>query len=181
VNELIKTLIEIGAILIQIPLICCTAVATIATTVATFYAAKQVRATRVQLEQANEYSLTSLSNQQNWDQFDRHDDLPAALPSWVGLDNVGWAWRVLHLNHLNLLHLAYQACRRGVMSKRDLEGWVLKAQYKFRHFWSESPDEDTRRGREILRQLLRPEEGYTEEFRQWLVESRIVSPDLIAY
>jgi len=180
VSELTRILLEVGAILIQLPLVCCTAVAAIASTVATFYAARQVRATRIQLEQANEYNLASLSNQQNWDQFDRHDDLPAALPSWVELDDVEWAWRVLHLNHLNLLQLAYQAHRKEVMSKRDLDGWVLKAAYRFQHLWSESPDEEIRKGREILRQLLRPEEGYPIEFRHWLVESKIVPPDLIS-
>ncbi|HXV97186.1 MAG TPA: hypothetical protein VEC93_02100, partial [Anaerolineae bacterium] len=71
------------------------------------YTAKQVKKIQAQLEQISASTLTNLSNQNNWELFDRHERLPSALPSWVGLSDRGWAWRVLHLNHLNLLKLAY--------------------------------------------------------------------------
>jgi hypothetical protein len=144
------------------------------------YAAVQVRKIKTQLEQTSAYNLTNLSNQHNWELFDRHRHLPPALPAWAGLTDTGWAWRVLHLNHLNLLQLARQEHSRGLMNNRDLDSWILKARYWFRNLWAEKPAPEIREGREALRQLLRPEEGYPKEFCQWLVESKVIPPDLIS-
>mgnify|MGYP007070617904 CR=1 FL=1 len=66
------------------------------------------------------------------------------------------------------------------MNARDLDGWILKARYWFRNLWLENPDPVFREGREALRQLMRPEEGYVKEFRQWLVDSNIIPSDLIS-
>ena len=142
------------------------------------YARMQVSKVKAQLEQTSAYSLTSLSNQMNWDLFDRREHLPAALPSWIGLSDKEWAWRVLHLNHLNLLQLARQDCTNGLTSKSEFEGWLLKARYWFQSLWGKNPNPEIQKGRETLKQILRPEEGYPKEFRQWLVESQVIPPEL---
>jgi hypothetical protein len=141
---------------------------------------RQLSEMRSQLAQTSTHNLTSLSNRLNWDLFDHRQHLPPVLPSWVGLTDTGWAWRVLHLNHLNLLQLARQDHSRGFLNDHDLEAWVLKARYWFRSVWAENPSQEIHEGREVVRQLLRPEEGYPREFRQWLVQSQIIPPDLIS-
>lgn len=144
------------------------------------YAAAQLKKAKTQLEQTSAHSLLSLSNQHNWNLFDRHNKLPPAHPSWVGLTDDGWAWRVLHLNHLNLLNLAYDDYKKGLMNASDLDGWILKSRFWFRNLWLENPDPVLHEGREVLRQLMRPEEGYVKEFRQWLIDSKIIPSDLVS-
>lgn len=159
---------------------CSTLAATIATIGLVVYTARQVKKVQTQLEQTSATTLTQLSNQNNWDLFDRHGYLPPALPSWTDLNDSGWAWRVLHLNHLNLLKLAYYDHQKGLSTKQEFEGWKLKAKYFFRNLWTESPSPEIQQGREVLRQILRPEEGFPKEFRNWLVEAKIIPPDLIS-
>ena len=155
-------------------------VAAIAAIGSMVYARAQAAKLKSQLEQVSAHNLTNLSNQQNWELFDRRKHLPPALPSWRDLSDEGWAWRVLHLNHLNLLQLARQDHKRGLLSEQELEGWVLKARYWFRNLWADNPDSEIQQGRDVLRQVLRPEEGYPKEFRKWLIDARIIPPDLIA-
>jgi hypothetical protein len=159
----------------------------IATAVATVYAAKQVKLSRAQLEQAraetahvNRRNITEMSNQENWAQFDRREKLPAALPSWCELNDIEWAWRVLHLNHLNLLQVAYEGHKSGAMSADELRGWARKARFRFQHLWSKNLDDELIKGREVLGQLLQPEEGYSRDFVRWLVRSSIIPSDLIS-
>jgi hypothetical protein len=142
---------------------------------------QQLHEMKSELRQTSTHNITSLSNRLNWDLFDHRQHLPPALPSWVGLTDMGWAWRVVHLNHLNLLQLALEDHNRGLLNGHDLEAWILKARYWFRNVWAESPtNQEMHEGREVLRQLLRPEEGYPREFRQWLIQSQIIPPDLIS-
>jgi type II secretory pathway pseudopilin PulG len=142
---------------------------------------QQLNEMKSQLKQTSTHNLTSLSNQLNWDLFKHREHLPPVLPSWVGLTDRQWAWRVLLLNHLNLLQEARLDYSRGFINDHELEeGWVLKARHWFRTVWTESTNQEIREGREVLRQLLRPEEGYPREFRQWLVQSHIIPPDLIS-
>jgi hypothetical protein len=155
-------------------------VAALAAVGSVIYAKAEVAKIKSQLEQTSGHNLTEMSNQLNWDLFDRREHLPPVLPCWVGLDDMGWAWRVVLLNHLNLLKLARQDHTGGLMSDRELEGWELKARYWFRSLWAQDADPEVQAGRDALRQLLRPEEGYPKEFRKWLVESHIVPPDLVS-
>ena len=156
-------------------------VATLAAIGSAIYARERVKKIRSQLEQTSIHNLTDLSNRLNWDLFDRRKYLPPALPSWVGLNDSRWAWRVLHLNHLNLLQLAYQDRSKGLIREEEFkEGWVLKARFWFRNLWTESPTPEIQDGREVLRQVLRPEEGYPKDFRQWLVDERVIPPDLLS-
>jgi hypothetical protein len=182
-TDLIQTLTMFG-----------TVVAAFAAAAAAFYAARQVKALGVQLEQTQAQlelteaqvkqsrasNHTQLANQHNWNQFDRHEHLPPLLPSWAGLTDRGWAWRVLLFNHLNMVLLAYEDHKRGILDDDELKDWILKARYWFRSLWAESPDPEIREGYEIFRQILRPEEGYSEEFRNWLVRSKIVSPAIVS-
>jgi hypothetical protein len=140
----------------------------------------QVGKVKVQLEQTSAHSLTSISNQMNWDLFDRHEHMPPALPSWIGLSDSEWAWRVLHLNHLNLLQLARHDYMHKLMSKSEFDGWQSKASYWFQNLRVENPSSEIQSGRKTLQQVLRSEEGYPKEFRQWLVESQIIPSDLVS-
>lgn len=139
---------------------------------------------RRQAASMSSYNLTNLSNQQNWDIFDRHKQLPQALPSWVGLSDIpkGWGWRTLHLNHLNLLLLAHEEHGRGLMNDHDLKAWVLKGQFWFHNLHPENAGQEIpqemKEGRKVLKQLLQDKEGYSEEFRKWLRQAQIIPHDL---
>ena len=88
------------------------------------------------------------------------------------------SWRVIHLEHLNLLWFGYRTYRQEVPKDGELHFWTIKARSWFRPYWSDSAD--SHEGREVLRQLLRPEEGYPDDYRKWLVDNRIVSPDIVS-
>ena len=108
---------------------CFTALLALATFGLVLVTAGQIHSLRVQLRQASEQQMTEISNKNNWVLFEHRKDLPNLLPSWADLDDNGWAWRVLCLNHLNLLKAAHQDYQKGVMSKKDHEAWVLRARY----------------------------------------------------
>lgn len=119
----------------------------------------------------------NLSNQQNWELLGRWKSLPPAFPAWRQLtDERQWTWRVLHLNHLNLLLLVYQDHEKRLTTKSDFHAWKRKGQYWFGHLGQQGADPD---GRSTLEQLLNPEEGYPSKFRQWLFDE-IVPKDLFA-
>jgi hypothetical protein len=144
------------------------------------YAKQQVANIKKQLAQSSAQNLTNLTNQHNWNLFDRRQYLPAALPGWKNLSDKGWAWRILHLNHLNMLQLIYQEYESGLIKNNKIDSWVLMARSWFRVLWSDSVEPEIKEGRDILRQLLRPEEGYPKKYRDWLVDKQIVNPDLIS-
>jgi hypothetical protein len=144
------------------------------------YTRQQIKDVKIQLQQTGAHSRASLSIQQNWALFDRHKDLPPAHPSWVGLTDAGWAWRVLHLNHLNLLLLAYQDYIKGLLDEGDFEAWKQKSRFWFQNLRSGNQDPEICEGREVLRQLLLPEEGYSKKFCKWLVNEGIISAEMIA-
>lgn len=175
---LLQTLLGMGAMLAGFG----SMVGAICAAGAVIYAALQVRASRRQLEHASAATLTSLSNQHNWVVFDRHKDLPPALPAWVSLTDSGWAWRVLHLNHLNIPMLFYGDCKRDLTSKSDFDAWKLMAKNWFDHLASDNQDpqikDQLKEGLDSLKEVLRPEEGYPEEFRNWLVKNGIVPPNV---
>ncbi len=155
-------------------------IALVISAVSTWYTRQQIKDVKTQLKQTGAHSRASLSIQQNWALFDRHKELPPAHPSWVGLTDAGWAWRVLHLNHLNLLLLAYQDYTKGLLDEGDFEAWKQKSRFWFQNLRSGNQDPETREGREVLRQLLLPEEGYSKEFCEWLVSEDIISAEMIA-
>ncbi len=162
------------------PLAIIAIVAVLAAVASAIYAGMAVKRMRWQMEQFTAHELTRLSNEHNWNLYVHHHQLPPALPAWRGLSDKGWAWRILHLNHLNLLALAYKDHERGLLRLDEFEGWIRMAKFWFSDLWSESPDVDIKEGREILRHLLKPEEGYSNEFRQWLLKSKIIPPDLFS-
>jgi hypothetical protein len=160
---------------------CCCAVPT--ALVAVVVAAIQLNGIKKQFRQTNDHILITLSNQHNWNLFEHREDVPGLLPSWAQLSdtNKGWGWRILLLNHLNLLHLAYQEHSRNLMDRRDFEDWKSKARYWFQSLVAESPDPEISEGRKVLRQLLsREEAAYSDEFREWLVEAKIIPVDLLS-
>lgn len=64
-----------------------------------------------------------------------------------------------------------------MLTKKDMEDWVIKARFIFQDMRGNAPEFST--GREQLRQLLCREEGYPDVFRGWLVEKGIISDDLV--
>ncbi len=140
----------------------------------------QLRLLKTQVEQSSEHSLMAASNEQNWKLFEHWAELPAFLPAWSELKTEKqWAWRVLHFNHLNLLWLAHQEHKRGLLGKDEMKSWRDKAKHWYQRFWESNPSQDTVEGGEILKQVLRPEEGFSKEFRDWLVKETIVPPNFI--
>lgn len=134
----------------------------------------QLKLARAQLQHASAFDLISLSNKQNWYLLDAHNKLPAALPHWIGLTDTGWAWRILHLNHLNLLKLAYDDYQNGLIDNSRFDGWVKKGRFWFRNL------SNREEGRQRMKELMQPEEGHPREFCDWLVQSEIVPKDLMA-
>lgn len=130
--------------------------------------------------QFTSHDLKRLSNEQNWNIYLNRKELPPILPSWKGLSDKAWAWRALHFNHLNLLETAYKDHKLGLLSKEELEDWKRMAKFWFSNLTSENQEDDIKEGREMLRQVLRPEEGYSNEFRQWLCENQIIQEDLFS-
>jgi hypothetical protein len=146
---------------------------------ALLYAALQLKALQKQLEHTSEATLTSLSNQHNWVLFEHRNKLPKALPAWFELDTDSkWAWRVLHFNHLNLLKLFYDDhYKRKLTSQSDLDGWIQKSKYWFCNFRADNShfhDDEIQEGLLILRQILKPEEGYAEKFIAWVRKNKII-------
>lgn len=157
-----------------------TIVAVLAAVASAIYAVRTVSMMKRQMQQFTAHELTRFSNEHNWNLYVRHGELPPALPCWRGLSDKGWAWRILHLNHLNLIALAYIDHQRDLLSTKEFEGWTRMAKFWFSDFWSETRDADIREGCETLRQLLKPEEGYSNEFRQYLLNSEIIPQDLFS-
>lgn len=139
-----------------------------------------VTQTKQTAEQNARHALTTLANEHNWRLFDRRRELPPALPAWSELTDSGWAWRVLHFNHLNELKQAYEDHRSGSLSDYEMTAWTLMARNWFGHIQPGSQSEQIREGCEILKQVLRREEGFQDDFRRWLVSSDIISMNLIA-
>jgi len=142
----------------------------LAAAAAAFYAAKAVNEMKKQMKQLADQHLTQLSNEHNWDLYERHQKLPPALPVWRDLDETGWAWRVLHLSHLNLFWLAYKDYKRGLMDSADFESWKQKATYWFSGLAAADTDIDISKGRETLRHLIEHEEAFSPSFCRWLID-----------
>lgn len=136
-----------------------------------------------QVKSVSRHNLAALSNEHNWrlltfrDDVNRPPTLPIALPSWRGLQAEQWRWRVLHLEHLNLIRLAWEDWQTGVFTEHEIEDWVVKAKFIFQDMRSNVAEFQT--GREQLQQLMRRDEGYPDEFRDWLVKRCILSDDLV--
>jgi hypothetical protein len=145
-----------------------------------YFAYKTNKKMKMNMEQFTSHDLKRLFNEQNWNLYLHHKELPPILPSWRGLSDKAWAWRVLHLNHLNLLETAYKDHKLGLIGEEDLNDWKKRAKYWFSHLYSESDDADIREGSKMLKQVLQPEEGYSKEFRQWLRENRIIQQNLFS-
>jgi hypothetical protein len=152
----------------------------IAAIASAIYATKRVRYARKLIEHNSLYELTSLSNQHNWTLFEHRKDLPAILPSWQNLTDRQWTWRVLIFNHLNLLRLAYHDLKRGYIGKDEYENWILMARFWFNNIRTESQDSSLKEGYNMLRQIMRPEEGYSDDFRCWLVSNDIISTNIVS-
>ena len=134
-----------------------------------------------QVKSTSSHSLAVLSNEHDWRLLTFHDNdvpnLPIAVPSWRGLTAEQWRWRVLHLEHLNLIRLAWEDRQTGVFTEDEIEEWVVKARFIFQDMRSNEAEFQT--GREQLQQLMRRDEGYPDAFRDWLVERGILSADLV--
>ncbi len=153
---------------------CCTVPITIA---ALFIGIKQLKDLKRQLKQTTNHIITSLSIEHNWQLFEQRGSLPALLKSWTDLseENKGWAWRILLLNHLNLLYVAYQDHKNKTINDEELRYWKSRAKYWFAKLSSEEQNPEINEGRKILKQLLSREEAiFTDDFRTWLGETSIV-------
>lgn len=155
-------------------------VSALAAAAAAVFAAIAVREMKKQMEQMTDHQFAQLSNEHNWNLYDRRQELPPALIAWKDLSDTGWAWRVLHLNHLNLLWLAYRDHERGLMNESDFESWKRKAKYWFSGLAKENTDVDMKEGCRALRPLLEREEAWSPRFRQWLLDSRIIPMNVLS-
>lgn len=134
-----------------------------------------------QVKSVSRHSLAALSNVHNWNLLNFRGSgvpaLPAALPSWVGLSEDGWKWRVLHFNHLNLFRTVWEDLTAGVFDPSDVKDWLEKGEFIFRN--ATSGESQYEEGRAVLRQILRKEEGYPDEFYDWLVNHKIIPPRFV--
>src|SRR5262249_12663158 len=133
-----------------------------------------------QLTSSMDQRLTEISNDHNWKLLDfklQGHSIPPVLPPWKDLSNEAWMWRVLHFTHLNLLLLAYNDHKRGIMPEEQWASWALKGKFLFSDVCSSTPDFSE--GRKQLEAILRKEEGYPDGFRQWLIDNDIVTSNLI--
>lgn len=137
----------------------------------------QIALAKAEVRHTSAFDMINLSNQHNWYLLDHNDDMPNALPHWIGLTKKGWAWRILHLNHLNLLTLARDDYKNGLIDDAGFDGWIQKGRFWFRNL-SESTS-DFEEGRQRMKELMQPEEGYSKEFREWLVNSQIIPKELV--
>ena len=80
------------------------------------------------------------------------------LEPWEGLSKEGMMWRVLILNHLNLLHVAYKLPK--TLKKHEHKQLVDMGKFWFRNLNSEKEDAQLELGRKILKQVLKEEEGW---------------------
>lgn len=144
------------------------------------YAYRIVKRMKNQMEQFTDHELTRQYNEHNWNLYVHREGMPPALPPWRQLSDKGWAWRALHFNHLNLLKLAYSDHQRGLLNKKEFEARTQMAKFWFSDFWSKNPDDEIKEGRETLRQVLKAEEGYPNEFREWLRKKGIIPSDLFS-
>jgi hypothetical protein len=138
-----------------------------------YYAWRRVTRIDTQLRQMSAQKLTEFSRQENWVLFSNHDKLPVFLRSWQGLGESGWAWRVLLLNHLNLLRLAFKDFNRGSIDKEEFEAWIEKGKFWFERLRNDD-DPEISEGRDVLKQLMKPEEGYSKKFCDWLKTEGII-------
>lgn len=107
----------------------------------------------------------------------------SSLPKrvWEHKNDVTEGFTKRHGVHLLVWYELYDTMhKRKLLSKEEFEFWVMKAKFWFRALWSDSSDVELREGRERLRELLRPEEGYETEFRHWMVKRQIIPSDLVS-
>lgn len=135
-----------------------------------------------QLRSSMNHSLTEISNLHDFKLLEfifQGHKIPPVLPSWEELKTEqAWAWRVLHFNHLNLLLCAFNDYKSGIMPLHQWESWAVKGQFLFSNACSAKNDE-CMEGRRQLDLILRKIEGYPDDFRQWLVDAKIITSDLI--
>jgi hypothetical protein len=75
------------------------------------------------LRQAARASLDVVRTEHNWKLFE-HEANPGlpGLPSMVG-NKEYWKWRLVHLDHLNLLHTQWLDYNSGAIGDDEIEGW----------------------------------------------------------
>ncbi len=117
-----------------------------------------------QLHQIAESNLVRAGIENNWKLYDhwKAGELPCFLPSWEGLSVEKFAWRVVLLNHLNLLKQAYDDLGERRVRRSTFDEWVTMGKYWFSGL--RDPSTPSRReGLSVLEALL-AEEIYPERF-----------------
>lgn len=147
-----------------------------------FFTYQMLKGLAAQTKSASQHSLAALSNEHNWRlltfQGNSVPTLPCALPSWENLDAEDWKWRVLHLNHLNLFKIIWSDQEDGIFSNPQvIKDWMDKGTYIF-STCTRSKDPNIK-GRKQLQQLLRKEEGFPDEFYDWLVKNCIIPREFV--
>ena len=84
----------------------------------------QLKIAERSLRQAARASLDVVRTEHNWKLFEYKVDpgLPG-LPSWAGNEEY-WKWRIVHLDHLNLLHTQWIYWRSGAIGDEEINGWI---------------------------------------------------------
>jgi hypothetical protein len=78
-----------------------------------------------------------------------------------------------------MLNFVYEDLNRGIIGKKELKHWILMGKYWFQNIKTESTDSDFNLGHEILKKLMLPQEGYSDDFRKWLALNDIIDRDLV--
>lgn len=141
-----------------------------------------LRKLTAQVKSASQHSLAALSNEHNWRlrtfQTNAVPTLPSALPSWENLDPEEWTWRVLHLNHLNLFRIVWSDQKDHIFpNQQEVDDWVDKGRFIFSTCTGSDPQ--YAKGRRQLQQILKKEEGYPDDFYNWLVDSGIIPSSFV--
>lgn len=122
---------------------------------------------RNQLEHSNSIAFAQLSNGQNWKLYDEYDNLPSSHPikKKYTENRHQMMWRVLHLNHLNLLEVAFKANNRNIIGDEEFRQWVDKYKELFRFVITDPPESD---GRKTLEDIKQRNEEYSKDYRELL-------------
>jgi hypothetical protein len=125
-----------------------------------------------QLKQSNVIGLAQISNEHNWSLYGHYEDLPLSHPAKKQYTKQKYMWRVLHLNHLNLLEVAYEGEKRSIkgsiVDSEKIKQWKQKFKKWFEILETKPMTNDINDGIEALKEIIKLKDEYSNGFRKWL-------------
>jgi hypothetical protein len=137
-----------------------------------FFIVRQLKITERGLRQAARANLDIARTEHNWKLLEYKVDpgLPG-LPSWPENEEY-WKWRIVHLDHLNLLHTQWIDYNSRAISQEEIRGWIG---------WARLFLEELQRDRDRAIEELRKKEGpITRPTARQIMEFEKTSPRLKA-